>query len=253
LDAIRTNSRFLYPERTPSKLVVVGHSFGGAAVYSALAPLLMERMVDFIDRDGNARPPEGFGNLVVLINPAFEAARYKTLADRANSRTFFTNQPVTLAIFTATNDSATGFWFPLGRRLSTAFDAHRDRQQKQANIRTPGHYSELITHDLVPKAKQSKQEQKQRQVGKPEYAGEQTIDQSATQVAEIVGKRSPDRTGKAKTTFSQVDLIPRSGYKPFSPLYNVHVEGSIIKGHGGIARERFITFLREFILAYTEK
>src|SRR5262249_33197635 len=48
LEDIRNNSRVLHQgerEQRPTQLIIVGHSFGGALTYSALAPLLVERAV----------------------------------------------------------------------------------------------------------------------------------------------------------------------------------------------------------------
>jgi hypothetical protein len=53
LEDLRNNSRILHREdRKPTQLIIVGHSFGGAATYSALAPLLTERMIQTIDTKG---------------------------------------------------------------------------------------------------------------------------------------------------------------------------------------------------------
>jgi hypothetical protein len=212
----------------------------------------MERMVDFLDDSGVAKPVEGFGDLVVLINPAFEAARYKVLQERAVERSFFTNQFVTLAILTAENDSATGFWFPLGRTLGTLFDAHRNGDQRRMNVRVPGRCSDLVTHDLTLKTQEPKQTKKE-QVGKPGYRGEDTVRQSVEQVAVIADVRKRDPGGVTTTPFSQVTLNPRSTYKGFNPLYNVRVDQRVIDGHGGIGHEKFITFLREFVIVNTER
>jgi hypothetical protein len=55
----------------------MGHSFGGAMVYSAVANVLKSRIVDAQVKtrlSGSEEPIVGFGDLVVLANPAFEAS-----------------------------------------------------------------------------------------------------------------------------------------------------------------------------------
>jgi len=65
LEEIRKRSRIQHKEeesrnmRQPTMLIVVGHSFGGAVVYSAIAPLLQEHLIDVIDSEGKPiRDPE---------------------------------------------------------------------------------------------------------------------------------------------------------------------------------------------------
>ena len=71
----------------PSLLAVIGHSFGGTMVYAALANILKTRVLEALDRqddpDSRASLVHGFGDLVVLINPAFEASLYAPLHEIA--------------------------------------------------------------------------------------------------------------------------------------------------------------------------
>jgi hypothetical protein len=66
-----------------STLVVVGHSFGGLIVYSALVQSLVELAL-FSEID-HIEP--SFANLVLLVNPAFEAPVMPVLVDRHNVHT----------------------------------------------------------------------------------------------------------------------------------------------------------------------
>src|SRR6185436_19470508 len=69
-------------------MVTVGHSFGGALVYSAMESLSVSEYGDnkhgvgFPACPGGPKPVRhGVGDLVVLVNPAFEAARYHYFAE----------------------------------------------------------------------------------------------------------------------------------------------------------------------------
>jgi len=59
LEALRTQSNRQHSgaitnhQRMSTKLIIVGHSFGGDIVYSAAAPILTERMVENYDAEGN--------------------------------------------------------------------------------------------------------------------------------------------------------------------------------------------------------
>jgi hypothetical protein len=247
LEAIRKNTKHVFPDRNPpTKLIVVGHSFGGALVYSAVAPFLVGNTVDTIDDTGVAHPPRGFGDLVILINPAFESARFEPLRSTTLSRRFFPKQPGTLAIFTSKTDSATKFWFVVGRRLSTFFESHRDSFQKQSNIRTPGHFSKVVTHNLTPRRGTSKRARVETRA----QSEQTTSDQSAEQVVKIKQQLQKADKFVQSPPFTAVDLKPTANYQTNSPVYVVSVDGTIIQGHGGITHPTFITFLREFVLAF---
>jgi len=146
-----------------TRLVVVGHSFGGAAVYSAVSPVLEHGFIHTPGAgEGSVTNAQGFGSLVVLINPAFEALRFTPLSDMATERgTYFDTQLPVLAILTSEADNATRLASPAGRWLSTAFEKERDMtrrngvtgedetiDQGRANTRAVGHFEPYRTHYL---------------------------------------------------------------------------------------------------------
>ena len=108
-----------------SRLVVVGHSFGGAVVYSATTQILASRFIDSRAGKGYVDTAKGFGDLVVLLNPAFEALSYAPSYDFAQARcSYFNNQVPKLVILTSEADYATKLAFPAGRIFSTFFETH---------------------------------------------------------------------------------------------------------------------------------
>jgi len=265
LEEIRKRSRALNKEkearnlRQPTMLVVVGHSFGGAVVYSALSPLLQEHLIDVIDSEGKPKPPRGFGDLVVLINPAFEAARFEVLKRSSDARGYVTNQAATLAIFTSKADWATKIAFKVGRIVSTVFEKHRkDQDQYGANVTAIGHYTPYITHDLNPVSKRAAEpvQAKPAKIGSRDYTGQKTIEASAAQLHELhhrVRAVKSRRDGESREAFSFTgsELVPRAGhYHPHDPIYVIAVDKRIIPNHDDIATQPFITFLREFIFAF---
>ncbi|MCU7810825.1 MAG: esterase [Candidatus Thiodiazotropha sp. (ex Notomyrtea botanica)] len=168
LELIRNTRNHLVSDEThraETRLVVVGHSFGGAVVYSSLSQILMSRFVDTLGPVSVVSDVVGFGDLVVLINPAFEAARFSSLSDMANERSsYFESQLPVMAILTSEADGATKYAFPMGRGLSTLFENYRvtDRanpvndaevkiDQREANIQAVGHYQPYRTHTLKAK------------------------------------------------------------------------------------------------------
>jgi pimeloyl-ACP methyl ester carboxylesterase len=139
-------------------LAIVGHSFGGMIVYSALAQSLIEAATTPVD----LIVPR-FADLVLLVNPAFEAARYLPIQDlvvdrrRAGKATV---QPPLFVCATAVNDLATGLAFPIGNAVSLLTESSRGRQERQALLHTIGHVSFMKTHDLLAGAAEGQYELK---------------------------------------------------------------------------------------------
>ena len=133
-------------------MINVGHSFGGAVVFSALSSMLEERMINRLDSSGQTHQPEGFGDMVILINPAFEAARFEALHRVGETYNDYNGHPAaTIAIFTSKTDYATKWAFPAGRWVSTLFERNRhDQPQFQPNVTAVGHYEPYRTHELIP-------------------------------------------------------------------------------------------------------
>jgi hypothetical protein len=127
-------------------LVIIGHSFGGMIVYSALAQSLIEAAAT---QAGHVVP--SFADLVLLVNPAFEAVRYLPVHDLVKERgqgSFATNQEPLFVSVTATNDWATGLAFPAGMAINRIEESTRGDEEKQALIRTMGHVRWMRTHEL---------------------------------------------------------------------------------------------------------
>jgi hypothetical protein len=148
----------------PSKLIVIGHSFGGAAIYAALSQILENRFVRTVN--GPEKLAEGFGDLVVLINPAFEALLYSPMSDMSiTHEKYVPDQLPVLAVLTSEGDWATGTLFPFGRFFSTLFETEREGKngpcrynpalkrrecinEETANRTAVGHFDPYVTHCL---------------------------------------------------------------------------------------------------------
>lgn len=72
-----------------SRLMVIGHSFGGAILYSSISQTLGDQIRrDMTPDDDEESKATSLADLVVLVNPAFEAMRLKPLFDMARSRNY---------------------------------------------------------------------------------------------------------------------------------------------------------------------
>src|ERR1043166_9006413 len=61
----KASNKTLRPDSPRTELIIVGHSFGGAAVYSAISQIVTERFVDTIK---HGRPLKPLGDVVILLN-----------------------------------------------------------------------------------------------------------------------------------------------------------------------------------------
>lgn len=233
-----------------TRLVVVGHSFGGAVVFSALSQILESGFIHTVGPAGQVSNPRGFGDLVVLINPAFEAERYAPLSDMSTERgTYFQSQLPVLAVLTSEADDATGRAFPVGRWFSTLFEKTRDMQrdngvtgevetinQHDANITAVGHFDPYITHSL--RAKDAHQ---------PNTVGQLSVERSADLFYRVSQSWEDDEPG-SRIEFPRSELIRTQTSAGRNPYLNVRVDGELIKDHNDIDDPRVIEFVTQLIL-----
>lgn len=257
LEALRTQSNRQYGsaitnhERMSTKLIIVGHSFGGDIVYSAAAPILTERMVENYDAEGKPQTPRTLGDLVVLINPAFEAARFETVQRLATTKTFPPGTNCTLVVFTSTADWATGLAFPAGRHFSTLFETYEKHiDQAKADVTAVGHYQPYLNYDLKT-ISQSWRTNKTSTV-----TNEVPASESAAQVVSVRQhvqrnlKQLNVNTNDLSYTFSRCQLLARTNCVRNDPVFNVAVDPNIIPDHDTIDRPVFIRFLSEFLAVF---
>jgi len=135
-----------------SRLVVIGHSLGGTIVFEALANIYKERLGEVWpgrDANGKSAVVSGFGDLVLLVNPAFEAERWHSIHELAASYVSFSkNQRPLLVVASSETDLPTNRYFPIAQRFGTMLQKTRDDEQRRALITSIGHYEPFITHHL---------------------------------------------------------------------------------------------------------
>ena len=219
-----------------SRLVTIGHSFGGAAVYSATSQILAARFVDSRSGKSSVENAQGFGDLVVLLNPAFEALSYAPLYDLAQARcSYFPDQRPRLVVLTSESDWATRYVFPIGRALSTIFETHNPIERNDckrpltynegaADRSTVGHFEPLLTHTLRPAQKAEAADYGAvKNVWAQQQAGE-TLQFGSTELASL------DKTALR------------------NPYLNVRVDKHLMDGHNDIFRDEIREFLRMLIV-----
>lgn len=128
-------------------LVIAGHSFGGMIVFSALAQSLIQSASTPV---GKVIP--GFADLVLLVNPAIEGARYFPINDLVTSKRFADRTSAQLPIFVcvqAKNDQPIGTWFPVGNFKNRLNEAAIGELETRCITHAIGFIDEFRTHELA--------------------------------------------------------------------------------------------------------
>lgn len=229
-----------------TRLVIIGHSFGGAVAYSALSQILMARFVETLGPTGTASTVEGFGDLVVLINPAFEAIRFATLSDMANERrSYFSTQLPVMAILTSEADDATKRAFPLGRWFSTLFEKHREAgrtngvtgteemvDQRKANVTAVGHFEPYKTHVLRP--------------------AEVSAKKAGLELFRVVSQNWENDVPGSVIEFEGSVLERTAMSVGRNPYLVIRVDKELIRDHNHIDDPRMTSFIRQLILVASQ-
>lgn len=276
----RTINESLAPGAPASCFVTVGHSFGAQVVYDSVSQILMQRLVeigvgpkikferedvpDGVTGAGHATRQvipvkntlQPFGDLVVLINPAFEAERYENLWRLSRQFTYPNGEqrPV-FAIFSSEGDWATHIFFPLGRFTSTLFERYRDDslhdEQKQANHHTIPWIDRYVTHYLKADGERAKEDWANatppHEIASISKNGADT--DSLDWLAYVTAHWNHD-TRAGTLDLAHCTLIPKEAAPNlWTPFYVVRVSQTLVKDHSDIWRDGFREFLVKFIEA----
>lgn len=234
-----------------SELIIIGHSFGGAAVYSALSQIITERFAQALHNKERLKP---LGDQVILLNPAFEAQRHFDLDQMARAIRQYPHQdqrPV-LSIFTSKGDWATHYAFPLGQFFATPFVNDRTPEESAANLDAVGWHVPFETHALdfrtngsVPASYSSAGlAVATTQPTSPEL---KPLQQSLTNIRSLRSKWDPDRGVPQTYEFDQCVLRPLDGFKPGDPFLVVSMDTRIMSGHTDITNPVLNHFVWEYI------
>ena len=234
--------RYGRPEKTDThqgtgmRMVSIGHSFGGLILFESLQQALIKDAVPLSER-GEGQRSDGSryanreGDLVVLVNPAFEATRYEALRRAAERVGAFApdQYPVFISV-TSSGDIWTGNVFGVFRSISTFLETTNEGSEREANRSTIGHNDRYITHDLrvCPK------------------------DEGANCTPDVCahGGGSPPPMGfdtfGQRTVLCELVLTARGTFtQTHNPYWVVQTNNLIVKGHDGFFNKNFESFLTE--------
>ena len=239
-----------------SRLMVIGHSFGGAILYSSISQTLGDQIL----RD--AKGAEGseatsVADLAILVNPAFEAMRIKPLYDLARSYDYDTSVRPSLVIVTTTADWPTRNAFPLGRKIGTLLQSYPDENYRVLDTTAVGHYEPYITHQLAaaictpswdypPPLKAINKPPKTLCIpGKAERGASSLLlsrCENAHDCERVIGEKYLAR--------GSVD----EGFMPYRfPISNIRTDSTVMTGHDDIWNETMSNFLYQLMLVIVER
>jgi len=240
------------------RLLTIGHSFGGLITYRGLAPRLMEGIVEryrnFGLKENEIPYAYGYGNLSVLINPAFEGTRFEPLARAASLRSYEpgnadgrTAQLPFLIVAQSTGDVPTEIFFPAFRYVTTLLeDTAGEGIEKQANVKTVGWNRRYVTHELKleaqdacdlgadPGTPQKLERERQLSIG---WLNNRFKDFNADELR-FCGAL---RLAKVDDDSSKLPLCRPD----FLPLWVIQTDTAVIKDHGDLLNPHFLDFVRQ--------
>lgn len=134
-------------------LILVGHSFGASALYTAVQTELINRFYESLDaqKSDSKQKIQGFGDLIILLNPAIQALRFIPLREAVYKNAsldlhiFDNNVHPNLVVLSSDNDFPVRVVFPIGRHIAEAKNHHGDTEIFNGNS---GELVEVSLRDL---------------------------------------------------------------------------------------------------------
>lgn len=241
------------PDR--ARVAIIGHSLGGTMVFSALANELKMRAVEASSR-GEGSLIRGFGDLIVLVNPAFEAGLYAPLDELARAIPRFSERqtPVLVTVASETDRPST-FWFPLGRWVDTIFQRSGDRSPRRELVTAIGNYRPFWTHHLTAGAPPARHGGPDTFAASARNCGcdlpvEPIPDDEAAYLASLVTGRGRPREAPPGATapYGRASLENLSTRDPRNPFWVVRASDEVVHGHNGFFTTYLLDFIRRVII-----
>jgi hypothetical protein len=249
---------------TPNRcrLVMMGHSLGGAVLYTAVSNILKSRITDARVKgvlDGVVPTIEGFGDIVVLANPAFEASLYAPLHELIETFPAFSpRQSPLLVVLASETDSTTRSTFRIGRWLETLFQRTGPRSPRSMIVRTVGNYDPFVTHRAAVAADA-------RSAAGGSWRGKISNCECTLPMSEIdpetadrilrVLQIGPEEAAKALTPtlcpgrdrFGVVEVECVAPHAPGLPLWVVRADNAVVSGHSGFFTRPVTDMVRHLV------
>jgi hypothetical protein len=251
-------------------MLTVGHSFGGALVFSAVDNALVSEwngrdgVGPLAGPDGIKKKRRELGDLVLLINPAFEADRYRLFDEDLSLPGRYEPECPILVTVASQGDAAVGTAFPAGRFLWLLWHPWR-WGHFGAELTGAGHYAPQWTHELRYDGPPATAKQDPGSCGCP-FASPEEIRKLRVAVDEAVqatpstdrgpcaALRALDANGLKGSLPDGIRLTEiRPNWDRSSPYLVMHANANLIPGHNEIYSPSFVKLLLTYLNFYLEE
>lgn len=251
-------------------MVTAGHSFGGALVFSAVENALVSEwngrdgVGPLADASGVKPPRRELGDLVLLINPAFEASRYRLFDQDLSLPGRYAPECPILVTVASEGDAAVGIAFPAGRFLWLLWHPSHWRNFK-AELTGAGRYGPQWTHRLTYEGKPdaadetngtcscpfpSPEELKKIRVAFTE--SHQALPSTSSEPCAALRALDANALKGVLPNGIQLDEIRKSWDKS-SPYLVMNTNANLIPGHSDIYNDNFVRFLLAYLNLYLQE
>jgi hypothetical protein len=235
--------RTSYQDRKPWApfvgLASFGHSLGAQVLFAAISSTLENELIEATHvshdpaapRQSLAKPLEGFGDIVILVNPALEAFQFERVRKLSAQLAYDRRQPPLLLVISADTDVARHVFFPARRWIDRIFNVPPRDEQSDLWSYALGEYEPQRTHMItfLPE---------QQAFGLDFY-----VSDPPAGPCDIVNL---DLTNMP--TLSRVRLEPIAGrHNPFSPFLVAYGGKELIRGHSGIFQQELLNFMNTYV------
>jgi hypothetical protein len=253
-------------------LVIIGHSFGGHIVFDATRDRLESHLFGAMDACAEearslserlypARAAErpldcqdlvqGFGDLVVLINPAIEADAYRRIDDIVQAAHFNDDQQPLLVTVSAEDDGARNRQFATARGISL-WGTKRTPAQSKLLGHALGSYGPQVTHrlalrDSLPETKERARRRilEERRDGGHAAAGAMPVLLAAIGPVQV----DPNRLQLVPEDAELVRLREIDPRHRTKPAIVIRASKDVIRGHSDFFRVGFVSWLSYYVLS----
>ncbi len=218
-------------------LTSFGHSFGGQVLLRSVAYEIENELLakhaqpDTFRQQDEVNDLMGFGDLVVLINPALEALQFERIWRLSTSLKFGRQQNPVMLIVSSAGDIPRQILFPIGRNLDALLLRPNFRPGQRALwTQALGEYKPFLTHsiEIVKNSSQLTPGFDPSVYTSNPYAIKNL---DLTNLPSIAGVR----------------LIPTENHQSNNPFLIAHASAGVVLDHSTVFEETLRKFLNDYI------
>lgn len=289
LNRLYLEHRGMEERRTFLGLISIGHSFGAQVLMRATASTLEQQLISLNAPPGYLRQPapatpapnevalQGIGDLVILLNPATEAAAYHRLHRLSMGLSYERTQTPVMLTLSADNDKARHSLFTIGRRVGEFFggkpgkDDATEREAERQALGVDGEFVKHVTHRMQPVDDRERLMSQELDLGRESVCEEERVCAANWLVwADLPDRHrlddtlsrddsSESRQALREFDFSgemrlgNVELKPVAATIKYQPLIVATTSKAVIDDHSGIFTEPLLRFLTRYIALIESK